>query len=101
MGNPDEKLVAALRAALKESDRLRTPNRKLAAAAREPIAIVAMSCRYPGGVGSPEDLWRLVADGVDAVSSFPVNRGWDTAARFAPPGGRPGPSPTPHGGLPG
>ncbi|WP_311315020.1 type I polyketide synthase [Streptomyces naphthomycinicus] len=47
------------------------------AAADEPIAIVAMACRFPAGVHSPEDLWRVVADEIDAVTEFPDDRGWD------------------------
>ncbi|MFF6814999.1 type I polyketide synthase [Streptomyces sp. NPDC012403] len=58
-------------------------------AADEPIAIVGMSCRLPGGVATPEDLWRLVADGVDAITGFPEDRGWqvDVDADFVPAGG--------------
>ncbi|MFJ8728905.1 type I polyketide synthase [Streptomyces bauhiniae] len=71
-----QRYVEALRSALKEVERLREQNRELVAAAVEPIAIVGMGCRFPGGVRGPEDLWRLVSDGVDAVSPFPDDRGW-------------------------
>ncbi|MGW4502913.1 type I polyketide synthase, partial [Micromonospora sp. NPDC004336] len=67
--------------------------------ADEPIAIVSMACRFPGGVSSPQELWRLLADGVDAVTPMPTDRGWDLDALFDSDPERVGTSYTRSGGF--
>ncbi|WP_264991096.1 type I polyketide synthase, partial [Mycobacterium kiyosense] len=74
----------ALRKALVQVERLKRTNRALLERSSEPIAIVGMSCRFPGGVDTPDALWEMVADGRDVISEFPTDRGWEVGALFDP-----------------
>ncbi|AEV86938.1 putative type-I PKS [Actinoplanes sp. SE50] len=101
MATSVDQIVDALRKQMRENETLRQQNGSLnaaLAAAAEPIAIVSMACRYPGAVTSPDELWKLVADGTDAVSAFPSDRGWPTDV-YDPQEGRPGRSVAREGGF--
>ncbi|WP_399922735.1 SDR family NAD(P)-dependent oxidoreductase [Streptomyces kanamyceticus] len=78
----EDKTLDYLKRVTADLHKVRGRLREVEDAEREPIAIVGMSCRFPGGVGSPEELWQLVLQGADGVSGFPEDRGWDLPALF-------------------
>lgn len=70
------KLRSYLRRAVSDAQDLRERVRELEESAHEPVAIVGVGCRFPGGATTPEGLWTVVSDGVDAIGDFPRDRGW-------------------------
>ncbi|WUG92042.1 type I polyketide synthase [Streptomyces violaceus] len=99
MTTNDDKLRDYLKRALADLSQARKRLREVESEKTDPIAIVAMGCRLPGGVSSPEDLWELVAGGTDGISAFPTDRGWNVNGLFDPDPERPGKSYVKEGGF--